>query len=385
MIFRDCRFLNCSAGEGGVAYCRTTTARFLDCRFEGNVSGLEGGCIYCANGATPRIERCIFSGNAGSKGGAIASLEGSRPRAIDCTFEDGEATSGGAIYVFESSIELASCLLTGNHATSYGGACHVKTSVVQSLLTGCTLESNNAPSGGAVNVEGSNLAVSECTFAGNRSTNYGAGLRIALGSNLTMASGIVAFSTQGQALYTESTSPCQLSCCDLYGNAGGDWTGTIAGQLGQNGNISRDPLFCTTNPLLPYLLQAASPCAPGAGECGQIGAWPVGCGSPQEVAGSEIDSDRPLLACPVPSPFCTSARLAFTIPRAADGGLVRLDVLDAAGRRVRELVNAPGRSGPGTVAWDGRSADGQAAPGGVYFFLLEVGGRQAITRGVLVR
>ena len=34
-----------------------------------------------------------------------------------------------------------------------------------------------------------------------------------------------------------------ISCSDGFGNAGGDWTGPIAGDLGINGNISGDPLF----------------------------------------------------------------------------------------------------------------------------------------------
>ena len=37
-----------------------------------------------------------------------------------------------------------------------------------------------------------------------------------------------------------------MTDCDVYGNEGGDWTDCIADQLGQDGNISADPLFVTT-------------------------------------------------------------------------------------------------------------------------------------------
>jgi hypothetical protein len=70
-----------------------------------------------------------------------------------------------------------------------------------------------------------------------------------------------------------------LVCCDLYGNAGGDWVGGIAGQAGQNGNLSRDPLFCGFEGD-DFTLHSDSPCAPDSTpDCGLIGAWPVNCSS----------------------------------------------------------------------------------------------------------
>ncbi len=74
-----------------------------------------------------------------------------------------------------------------------------------------------------------------------------------------------------------------LTCYDLYDNAGGDWTGPIAGQLDVNGNISEDRLFCDL-PALDLTPQSDSPCAPDFNpECGLIGAGPVGCGPSSTV------------------------------------------------------------------------------------------------------
>jgi hypothetical protein len=67
-----------------------------------------------------------------------------------------------------------------------------------------------------------------------------------------------------------------LFCCDLFGNIGGDYIGPIVDQLGMNGNISEDPLFCDPGSL-DLRIHSDSPCAPG-GDCGLIGALPVGCG-----------------------------------------------------------------------------------------------------------
>jgi hypothetical protein len=84
---------------------------------------------------------------------------------------------------------------------------------------------------------------------------------------------IIASSITGGAVVCFS-GDITLTCCDIYGNGGGDWTGCIAGQYGINGNVSVDPLFCApgdTN----FHLSSDSPCL--VGECGRIGAYGAGC------------------------------------------------------------------------------------------------------------
>ena len=72
-----------------------------------------------------------------------------------------------------------------------------------------------------------------------------------------------------------------VTCCDLYGNAGGDWVNCVEDLYGVDGNISADPLFCDPGSG-DFQLQQGSPCAPGS-DCDLIGAWPVGCGGPAGV------------------------------------------------------------------------------------------------------
>ena len=66
----------------------------------------------------------------------------------------------------------------------------------------------------------------------------------------------------------------------LHGNAGGDWIGGIAGQLGVSGNFSADPLFCDPDNG-DFTLSSQSPCLPGnhpdGADCGLIGALGQGC------------------------------------------------------------------------------------------------------------
>jgi hypothetical protein len=117
-------------------------------------------------------------------------------------------------------------------------------------------------------------ALVECTFYGN-SSSYSVIWVGTIYQETVIERTIVAFSPSGAALDGWSTDPMIVRCCDFYGNAGGDWVHGFAGDLGVEGNISADPLFC--DPMgEDFRLQQDSPCAPGT-ECDLMGAWPVGC------------------------------------------------------------------------------------------------------------
>lgn len=76
------------------------------------------------------------------------------------------------------------------------------------------------------------------------------------------------------------------------------------------------------------------------------------------------------LAAPFPSPARRATRLAFELP-VASRGAVRLAIHDAAGRRVRTLVDSPLAAGRHSVAWDLRDDGGTAVRPGAYFVRLE--------------
>jgi hypothetical protein len=87
-----------------------------------------------------------------------------------------------------------------------------------------------------------------------------------------------------------------------------------------------------------------------------------------------------VFAAPSPNPASRATTLAFALPRA---GRVRLDVLDAAGRRVRSLADGERAAGTHAIAWDLRDAEDHPVAAGLYFLRLTYDGI-ASTRKLLV-
>jgi hypothetical protein len=88
------------------------------------------------------------------------------------------------------------------------------------------------------------------------------------------------------------------------------------------------------------------------------------------------------IASVYPNPFNASAEIEF---ETSGSGMVWLAVFDAAGRRVRSLVETRMPAGLHTVRWDGRDASGRPAPSGVYIARIVSGSRAASRRMTLAK
>jgi hypothetical protein len=253
--FTDCLFLQNEGREGGAVRAEVSSPTFNRCDFIGNTAELAAGA-YAAHVSGPTFTSCTFTENStDGTGGAVNIWCGGEPVLLDCLFQENSADEAGAMMLFCFILgTIEGCTFVGNSAVAFGGA----------LATG----------------KMSDVAVTRCTFYGNSAAWGGvfAGGEI----EVDFDNCILAFSTDGEAITCETTQ-MNLTCCDLYGNADGDWVGCIADQYGVNGNISEDPLFC--NPENGDLtLQSDSPCAAENNPvCGQIGAWPIGCDPPVPV------------------------------------------------------------------------------------------------------
>jgi hypothetical protein len=178
---------------------------------------------------------------------------------------------------------------------------------------------------------------------------------------------IIAFSTDGVAVHTQTGATTTVYCCDVYGNDDGDYVGGILGQDGANGNFSADPLFC--NEYIHYLrLDESSPCTQAnAGACGLIGAIWESCHPTTDVEEPDATPKVTRLFSCYPNPFNPSTRIIFDL---SAKGHVSLKIYDAAGRLVCTLVEEDRRAGRFEEVWNGTDNRGGQVASGVYFYRL---------------
>lgn len=237
--------------------------------------------------------------------------------------------------------------------------------------------------GGAIELTGSSATIVSATVCDNYAPNAGAAILCDDNTSATLENCIVAFNGEGEAVSCDTGGGVSLSCCDIYGNVGGDWGACIENQLGVAGNIWEDPLFC--DPENGDLrLQENSPCAPFSppnSQCDLIGAWPL-CGSSSAPAPGIDPAGRFLSPCE-PNPFRYRTRVTYSVPDGSAALSVVLRIHELSGRPVRTLAATAQPPGTHSVTWDGLDDAGRAAPAGIYFVRMNLGETTVRTRKVL--
>lgn len=299
--------------RGGGVYCTQAAPNFESCRFVGcytsGVGGGAGGGIY-ANSSDLAMTSTVLQGcTAEGGGGGLAALN-SVVSLDGCTLSSCNGyPKGGAIHSKASTITAVSSFFVANEADS-GGAIYFRNDIGSSIV-GCKFQDQHAIRGSAVLCRNASILVEGCLLIkGNgygslycmdysypsinqstishsvSSTGTASGINAYTFSAPVITNSIIAFGSGGQAVRCDPYSSATLSCCDVFGNEGGDWFGCIVGQAGLNGNISADPQFCDTL-TGDYTLEGSSPCLDATG-CGQIGAYGYGCGISTGVASARI-------------------------------------------------------------------------------------------------
>ena len=372
-----------------------------------NGYAVDGGGILL-DGSSPRLENLVISScHATDEGGGMCATDSCNSVVTGVTVSNcvSDNDGGGMCFSTWSSPRLTSCTMSGNHAANRGGGGLFSVNCFP-ILNGCQFLENSAARGGGLMFVYAFGPVSDALFRGNSATSEGGGLncygnaqvtveRCTFNGNASPAGGgiycrnsssppightVIAGSTQGGAIARlETNNNPTLSCADLWGNTGGDWTGFLAGQQSLRGNLNLDPLFCDAE-IGDLEVFSNSCCLPANNSCAaQIGALGSGCA----VLEVQQEADLPeafFARTNAPNPFRGSTTVVFGLPRAAD---VSLRIYDIAGRAVRELVPKR-RFEPGEhqVRWDGRSDDGVALSAGVYFYQL-VAGSDRVTRRMI--
>ncbi len=188
----DCIISNNTAIYGGGAYLATLN----NCTLVQNSADSEGGGAY-----QTVLNNCTLAGNSANFGGGASS----NCTLISCLITNNSATYGGGVFscaltncvlannkasigggaLFGGTID--SSLLSGNSAQQGGGVCvgSINNVLYATIVNNCVISNNTALQGGgaahyALSINNTvspntNCNFTDCTFIGNRATNYGGG------------------------------------------------------------------------------------------------------------------------------------------------------------------------------------------------------------------
>ena len=111
-----------------------------------------------------------------------------------------------------------------------------------------------------------------------------------------------------------------------------------------------------------------------------------GNGAPRVVASSAVvttvNSYFTDLEQNHPNPFNPGTTIRYTI---RESGIVRLQIFDSRGRRIRTLINDVQQPGRKTVEWHGINDRGNPVANGIYYYRLDAGQFSRTRKLVLVR
>ncbi|UCC45739.1 MAG: right-handed parallel beta-helix repeat-containing protein, partial [Candidatus Zixiibacteriota bacterium] len=238
------------------------------------VSGftINGGYVYgggagirCDSGSSPRLENLVLTDNlAHNSDGAGIACDGSNPIVRGCHIIDNFArngdccASGGGLALYRSNPVIQNTTILQNTA-GWGGGIYAWLSWPE--ITSCTIADNHA-TGGWMTGPGT-----------------GGGLHLEADSRPTIVKTIIATNRAeiDGAIFRDQNSWAIMTCCDMYLNEGGDWTGDWEYTGTTDGNFSEKPRFCDTA-IGDYHISNASYCVPERSGCGElVGALGVGC------------------------------------------------------------------------------------------------------------
>jgi parallel beta-helix repeat protein len=211
-------------------------------------------------------------------GGAVLSSNGDA-EIVGCVITQSAAVRGGGVYIDAGLNALKACKIFSNTAVESGGG--IYDHFGDSSINRCIIARNIAlADGGGLYCESSSPSIVGCTVGHNAASGHGGGMYFTEGCNASIENTIVAFTLVGEGIHGEGSSgESALSCCDVYGNTGGDFGGGIPDRIGIDGTISVDPQFCDFAQF-DYRIGDGSPCLGENNSCGVlIGALGAGCHS----------------------------------------------------------------------------------------------------------
>jgi predicted outer membrane repeat protein len=176
----------------------------------GSASTPRGGFrLYEETGGT--VANLTVQGAWGAQGGAIVTGWGNYTFQ-NCRFLDNHAARGGVWFGDQyGAVLFEDCVFARNSADSYGGALAATDETV--------------------------LTVRSCTFT-NNAAGEGAGVSLETGASAVIETTIMAWNAGGGAAINNYGGSFSITCCNFFGNNGGDFP---YGTADDEGNFSADP------------------------------------------------------------------------------------------------------------------------------------------------
>jgi hypothetical protein len=382
-----------SGAKGGL-YASGTEIRMRDCEVSDNTGGGGGGGLHLVGCTRPLLEKCEIRGNAASGAGGIDIINCAGVVLLECVVLGNRSFLGGGIRCERSTLALTRCQVARNECLSHyqspgvgGGICAYDDSRL--TLIQCTVTANLAYPWDGLPPQGDGIY---------------AGYMAAVAPNLELRGCIVAGNEGGGGgvFFAGPSVAPRITYGDFWGNQGGEFTGyPVDPQLGlvtgfnANGdpcdvyfNISADPAFA--DPLDgDYHLTAESACIDAGDPADPLD--PDGTvadqgvywfdQTPSTVQNLPVESGA-VLWLARPNPLSSRTSLSFLLTRPS---VVRLEVFDVTGGRVRELLSAALPAGPQSATWDGCDQAGHPVAAGSYLCRLRADRATCAMRLILVK
>lgn len=338
------------------------------------------GSMYMITGNKAMIEQTVLDGGTAGSVITIDNWQDEDTKITGFTLAHGAAGDGGGIRVQGANPTLERLIIHDCWAGNNGGGIHL--SGASPRIDHVILHGNIAENqGGGIVMMNAAPILTGCTIAGN--TAGGGGGMTSANSAGTLVNTII-----------RDNSPGAINLLNgeifvHYSNIEGGWEG--------DGNIDADPLFVDPTDG-DYHLQESSVCINAGiaflqndgvtlidlaywqyvGTAPDMGAWEFGA---LDNGSEELAPAMPTLSQNRPNPFNPVTTIDFRLP---EPSRVTLAVFNIRGQLVRTLVNETRDSGLHSVTWDGTGGSGHALGSGVYFYRLQTGDGNGITRRMIL-
>lgn len=241
-------FENNEAFSGGGIYLNSTSPKFDNVSFNGNITTDAGAGLMVSAGAYPTLSNSRFEKNKAASGGGLFSQNGASATLNNVSFLENEATNyGGGIYCGGTG-DFNALNIKGNKAKNGGAAYLAGTSnLTNTLIIGNYVSER----GGGIYLDNAASVITNNTVAGNNALLGGGGIF----ANSSGSSKI-----RNSVIYGNSTG--------ISGSVGLFYSFVEGSSVTTNGNIpgSVDPQFTEPQPYSNapfitgnYFLKAASP------------------------------------------------------------------------------------------------------------------------------